>query len=112
MVRGTLRNTPNHPTPANTVLVIEVSSFTLTFDQTEKAAAYARSKIADYWVLNLRACQLEVRRDPGPMNNGEHGYRSPQIVLEGGTMSPLAAHEATIRVADLLPSLPIGEEAS
>lgn len=112
VVRGTLLATPDHPTPANAVLVIEVSLSTLTFDRTEKAASYARSGIEDYWVLNLRARQLEVRRDPGPMNDGEHGYRFLQIVLENGAVSPLAAPEATIRVADLLPSLPVGEEVS
>ena len=110
VVRGTIRNTPNHPTPANVVLVIEVSLSTLTFDRTEKAASYARSGIADYWVLNLRARQLEVRRDPGPMNDGEHGYRSLQIVLENGVVSPLAAPGVVIRVADLLPFLPLNEE--
>jgi Uma2 family endonuclease len=112
VVRGTARNTPNHPTPANAVLVIEVSFSTLTFDRTEKAAAYARSGIADYWILNLRARQLEVRRDPGPMNNGEHSYRSLQILLENGEVSPLATPDVVVRVADLLPSLPLSEEAS
>jgi Uma2 family endonuclease len=104
VARGTWEEMPDHPTPANVVLLIEVSSSTLTFDQTEKAAAYARSGIADYWILNLRARQLEVRRDPGPMNNGEHGYRSLQILLENGEVSPLATPDVVVRVADLLPS--------
>ena len=112
VVCGTARNTPNHPTPANAILVLEVSPSTLTFDQTEKSVAYARSGIADYWILNLRARQLEVRRDPGPMNSGEHGYRSLQILLEDGEVSPLAAPDVTVRVADLLPSLPLSEESS
>jgi Uma2 family endonuclease len=104
VVRGTLRQTPKHPTPANVVLVLEVSESTLAFDRGEKAAVYAESGIADYWLLNLRKRQLEVRRDPGLLANGEVGYRTLLIVPEAGEMTPLACPEIAIRVADLLPA--------
>ena len=106
VVRGTARQLMGHPTVANAVLVMEVSETTLKFDQTYKAEAYARSGIPDYWVLNQRARQLEVRRQPGLLGDGQWGYRSLQIVSDSGQVSPLAAPNVVINVADLLPSLP------
>lgn len=105
-VRGTLRQNPGFATSANAALVVEISASSLKFDQTYKAEAYARSGIPDYWVLNQRARQLEVRREPGLLGDGQWGYRSLQIVLADGQISPLAAPQVVINVADLLPSLP------
>lgn len=110
VVRGTAREVQRHPTPENIVLLIEVSDSTLRFDQGEKATAYARSGIADYWILNLRERRLEVRRDPGPVSENETGYRTLQIVTEGGEIAPLALPEATVRVGDMLPSLVLPED--
>ncbi len=92
-----------HPTPADIVLLIEVSVSTLKFDQTVKAEVYARAGIVDYWLLNIPAHQLEVRRDPGLLEGGTIGYRSVQIVLRDGQISPLAAQDTVIHVADMLP---------
>ncbi len=103
VVRGTPRQLPRRPTVADAVLVVEVSDSTLAFDQNEKAAAYARSGVADYWIVNIPALRLEVRRDPGPLEANHYGYRALQILLADGQASPLAAPEAIIRVADLLP---------
>jgi Uma2 family endonuclease len=110
VVRGTSRDTPKHPTPANTALVMEVSASTLAFDQGEKAAAYACSGIADYWILNLRQRHLEVRRDPGLMTDNRYGYRTLLIFTPGMEASPLAAPEAKIAVDDLLPMISAEEE--
>ncbi len=103
VVRGSARNNPRHPTPANAVLVMEVAESTIRFDQGEKATTYARAGIADYWILNLRQRQLEVRRDPGLLGSGEQGYRSLQIVTPEEEIAPLAAPDQAIRAADLLP---------
>ena len=104
VIRGTLEDDwQEHPTPADIVLLIEVSVSTLKTDQTLKAALYARAGIADYWLLNVSARQLEVRRDPGLLDGGEYGYRSLQIISADGQVSPLAAPDALINVADMLP---------
>lgn len=105
VVRGTLRQTPHHPIPANAVLVMEVSDSTVAFDQGEKAASYARSGIADYWLLNLRLRRLEIRRDPGPVGTDTHGFRSLQIFTANEEISPFAAPHITIHADDLLPDL-------
>jgi len=103
VVRGTSRQSPDHPTPATAVLVVEVSESTLTFDRTEKAVAYARSGIAEYWIVNLRARCLEVHRDPGPVQAEETGYRSKQTLAEDGEIAPLEKPGYRVAVADLLP---------
>jgi hypothetical protein len=86
---------------------VEVAQTGLALARGRKTAAHARAGIADYWILNLGARVLEVHREParpGPARRG-WGY----LVIEplgagaGDTVTPLAAPEAPIRVADLLP---------
>lgn len=103
VVAGELRDTPDHPTPENAALVLEVSQTTLTFDQNQKAAVYARHSIADYWVLNLPERRLEVRRDPSSLGDNTYGYRTLQLFLPGMTVAPLAAPHLAIPIDDLLP---------
>ena len=116
VVAEPLTQSSRHPTPANIALCMEVSISTLHFDQTRKAALYAHAGIADYWILNMPAHQLEVRRDPGLLDNGEYGYRSVQIIAASDQVFPLAAPSAVINVADMLPlikksDIPNGTEA-
>lgn len=106
VMRGSLRDVPDHPTPETAALVVEVSDSTLEFDQNEKATAYARSGIAEYWILNLRARRLEVRRDPGLIDAEIYGYRSLQIVVAPGAVATLEKPEENIPLVDLLPTLP------
>ncbi len=103
VIRGAPRDYANHPSGADCVLVVEVADSTLGYDQGTKGSLYARAGIPEYWVLDLRHRRLEVRRDPGETGGGEYGYRTIQLVAEHGTASPLAAPEAVIAVADVLP---------
>jgi len=88
----------NHPTAANVLLLIEVSNTTLTFDRGPKAAAYATATVTEYWVLDLGSRCLHVHREPR-----DGAYQSITPLDENQTVSPLAAPQATIRVAGLLP---------
>ncbi|WP_245850314.1 Uma2 family endonuclease [Longimonas halophila] len=55
------------PTPATTLLVVEVSDTTLTYDRDVKLPLYAEAEIPEVWIVNLEARQVEVYRDPsGP----------------------------------------------
>jgi Uma2 family endonuclease len=92
-----------HPNTA--ALVVEVSDTTLRTDMTDKAERYATAGIADYWVLDLNGRQLHVFRDPQPLpvGSGATAYRRHLVLGANDTVSPLAAPNATIRVADLLP---------
>ncbi len=92
-----------HPTHA--ALIVEVADSGLRTARNRKASAYARTRIADYWILNLVDRVLEVHREPfRSENRGRRwGYRSIQNLGPGDLVSPLAAPASRILVADLLP---------
>lgn len=102
---GSPRGATGHPTSAS--LVVEVSDMTLALDMTEKAVLYATAGIPDYWVIDLNARQLHVFRDPQPLplptELGATAYRTHLTLNAADSVSPLAAPNGTIRVADLLP---------
>lgn len=93
----------DHPTTA--LLVIEVSDTTLRYDRGAKASLDARAGIADYWIVNLVDRQLEVRRQPLPDGSQAFGfgYTQETILAPADSVTPLAAPQARIAVADLLP---------
>jgi hypothetical protein len=65
VVEGAPRSHANDTgNPRTALLVVEVGETTLRFDRGRKGSLYARSGIADYWILNLVDRQLEVYRDP------------------------------------------------
>ena len=91
--------------PHKAVLIIEVSDSTLKFDRTEKMSLYAKNKIAEYWLLNLKERKLEIYRAPFEDANALHGWSYSDIrVLEATeSIAPLSALQSQINVADLLP---------
>jgi Uma2 family endonuclease len=94
----------SHPTTA--ALIVEISDTTLSGDRHRKGSLYARAGIADYWIVNLVAGQLEVYRAPIPDARRRYGHRysSRTDLLAAATVSPLALPHAVIPVADLLPA--------
>jgi Uma2 family endonuclease len=103
-VRGSLRDYVDaHPTrPA---LIVEVAQSGLGLARGRKGAAYARARIADYWIVNLIDRVLEVHREParpGPARR-HWGYAVVETLGADATIPPLAAPSAGVRVADLLP---------
>lgn len=53
-----------HPRSADALVVVEVAESSLRIDRTEKLAAYARSGVVEYWVVNLVDHTIEVHTDP------------------------------------------------
>ena len=92
-----------HPTTA--LLVVEVSDTTLSVDRARKGSLYARSGIAEYWIVNLVDAVLEVYREPGPARETHYGwaYQAVQRLRASGSVTPLAAPAARVAVSDLLP---------
>lgn len=92
-----------HPTTA--LLVVEVSDTTLPFDRRFKASLYAAGGIEDYWIVNLVARRLEVRRRPMPDARQKYGfgYADRMVLDDDEILTPLAAPGARIAVAELLP---------
>ena len=104
VVRGSPRDYVDaHPT--RPTLVVEVAQSGLRLARGRKAAAYARARIADYWIVNLVDRVLEAHREParpGPARR-HWGYAAIETLGPDATITPLAAPSAAIRVADLLP---------
>jgi Uma2 family endonuclease len=98
--RDFLADHPSHP-----ALVVEVSGESLGFDRTSKARLYARGRVREYWIVNLKARTLEVRRRPLRSALEAHDWRYASVTIHGvgDVVSPLAAPRARVRVADLLP---------
>ncbi len=102
VVAGSPRGASAHPTTA--ALVVEVSDTSLRYDTTVKVGVYAAGGIADYWVVDVNGRQLLVFRNvqPDATQPHGHGYATHLTLGPNDTVSPLAAPNAVIRVADLL----------
>lgn len=102
VVPGSPRDYDEHPKSA--LLVIEVSDSTLRFDRTRKALLYARAGIADYWIVNLVDQCIEIHRNPRrDADRRRFRYGDIRTMAATETIAPLAAPQAKIAVADLLP---------
>ena len=86
------------PEAAYVSLVIEVSDTTLRFDRTTKAALYARSNIAEYWVIDIEGRRVYAHRNPTA-----DGYAETLAYSAGEEIATLARPNAPIAVAELLP---------
>jgi Uma2 family endonuclease len=103
IVRGVVRGNTDHPSVAD--LVVEISDTTLDADLSTKAELYATAGIPEYWVLDVDGRRLFVFRTPAalPQGLGATAYQTHVTLTDAGTVSPLAAPTAVVRVADLLP---------
>ncbi|MCW6050415.1 Uma2 family endonuclease [Microcoleus sp. A2-C5] len=90
----------HHPTPSEVYLIIEVADSSLAYDREIKAKIYARSGIADYWVLNVNDRQLHIFREPA-----EDGYQSEVIIGEIASISPLQFPAFNIAIQEMLPPI-------
>jgi len=92
--------------PTTALLVVESSLTTIASDRTRKASLYAAAGIADYWIIDVQARRLEVRRDPRPDPAAEFGasYQSLAVLAPGEVVTPLARPAAVVAVADMIPA--------
>lgn len=92
-----------HPTTA--LLIVEIADSSLAYDRTRKTRAYARARVADYWIVNLVDRQVEIYRrpEPEPGMDGAWRYGEQSIAGLGDRVSPLARPRAIIAVRDVLP---------
>lgn len=86
------------PRPDEILLIVEVSDSTLRADLSLKARQYGSAGIPEYWVVDIPNRLLHVFREPTA-----DGYASETILTIADEVRPLAAPDAIVRVAELLP---------
>ena len=86
-----------HPEPPDVRLLVEVADSSLPYDRRKKFPLYARSGVAEAWLIDLDAGQLEIHRDPS-----DTGYGSIRIPRPGETFAPAAFGDLTLTLRDLL----------
>ncbi|BCM89763.1 hypothetical protein IAD21_01610 [Abditibacteriota bacterium] len=91
--------------PSTALLVVEIADSTLQTDRDVKSHIYARAGIAEYWIVNLNARQVEVRRDPRADDSQPLGftYGSLQTLDANDQLAPLSFPTSSFSVADILP---------
>lgn len=94
--------------PKTALLIVEVADSSLRLDR-KKANAYAAAGVPDYWIVDIGGHQVEVYREPVADPREPFGFRYASVVTlrPGASISPVAAPQATVAVADLLPKQPV-----
>jgi Uma2 family endonuclease len=87
----------HHPIAAEVLLIIEIADSSFRLDCGVKAIAYARSGIADYWVLDVNDRKLHVFRSPSAQ-----GYQSELVLGESMTVAPLSFPDCVVSVQEML----------
>ncbi|MDQ3132330.1 MAG: Uma2 family endonuclease [Acidobacteriota bacterium] len=91
--------TKSHPTPADVLLLIEVSDSTVEYDRETKKTLYAEAGIAEFWLINLKNKTIEVYTQPK-----NSSYYSARILESGETIESAAIENLTLTVEEILGS--------
>lgn len=86
-----------HPTPADVLLLVEVSDTTLAYDEQVKVPLYARSGVPETWIVDLNREAIRAHREPTPK-----GYRLIEVHQRGDRISPSAFPDLSLGVDDIL----------
>lgn len=85
-----------HPMPKDVLLLIEVADATASYDRDVKLPLYARHRIPEVWLIDLRNKRVEMYSQPD-----EQGYRQLLRPGSGETIAPTLAPEVSVPVAAL-----------
>jgi len=94
------------PTPADVLLVIEVSDSTLAYDRQEKLPRYALAGIPEVWITNVDGETIEHYSEP----QGNQ-YATKQTFKRGQTINVLALPQITIAVDSIFGPPPVKEQS-
>jgi len=87
------------PWPADTYLVVEAADASLEYDRKVKGPLYAENSIAEYWIVNLVDCCLEVHRDPQP----DGTYADTRTLRPGDSIALALLPAVSVAVGDIIP---------
>ncbi len=85
-----------HPASDEIFWIIEISDTTLRKDREQKARAYAKAGIPEYWILDVNISQAYILRNPN-----DAGYGSETILTPTNSVCPLAFPVLEISLAQL-----------
>lgn len=94
-----------HPTPAATLLVIEVADSSLEYDRTVKLSLYAEAMIPHYWLFNVSDRILEVYSEPAPITLAQFGYLNRRIIPTTGCVEFPLCPEQVFDLALVFPNV-------
>ena len=86
-----------HPRPHEVLLLVEVADSSLEYDRDVKRRLYARHGIAELWIVNLAAGNVEVCWSPGT-----DSYATIIVAGRNDVLEPERLPGARVRVADIL----------
>lgn len=87
----------HHPTPEDVLLIIEVSDTTFLSDRNVKVPLYARSQIAEVWLVNLPQQVVEVYSYPS-----EGNYQNLSTFSRGDVLNSPSLVDLSISVDDII----------
>lgn len=87
----------SHPGPGDTLLLVEVSDSSLSFDRDVKLPVYAAAGVPEVWVVNLVDRVLEVHRAPE-----RGGYADVRQLQPGETVAAVEISGLQLPVASIL----------
>ena len=85
------------PTAADVLLLIEVADSSLDYDQHIKLPMYAQAGVAEVWIVNLDADQVEIYTQPQGT-----AYTDTRVARRGETVQIGALPAVTLPVTDIL----------
>ncbi len=89
-----------HPGSDDVLLLVEVSDTSVRHDRTIKVPLYAAYEIPEVWIVNLRAGEAEVFRQP---LSRERRYKYVAKVAAGPLPEPVNVPGLALRLEDVLP---------
>lgn len=103
VIPGQIRDYMEHGL-TQAALIVEVSDTTLAYDRLQKAGLYAKAGVLDYWIINIKARQIEVYRLPVENAAQPFGFGYADVTAHGveAVIQPLAA-DRPVAVSALLP---------
>lgn len=87
----------NLPTPADIFLLVEIGESTVEADRRTKVPLYAKSAIAEVWLVDLEQETITIYRDHSP-----NGYRTVRLARRGEQISALVFPDRPLAVSDIL----------
>ena len=88
-----------HPTPADVLLLVEVSDTSLSFDRNEKLPRYAAAGIPEAWIVNRPGRRIEAYTDPV----GDE-YTGVRYAGPGESVAPQAFPDISLAVDRIIPA--------